>query len=238
MRCREHGQRDRQVEARALLPQAGGREIHGDPVSRPLETCRGDTRARCFASWHVRSARPTIVKPGRPLSTLASTSTRRASRPTRAWVTVRASTRPNVDTSQRSSVTTLCRFTRVRLRRCLWLWIALAVIVLGLWIVYAYNSLIRVRNEAETGWANIDVQLRRRADLIPNLVEAVKGYAAHEREVFDEVTRARAAVMALPGRSRPRRRTTCLGLRSAGCSPWRRPTRIRASRTSCTCRRS
>lgn len=81
-----------------------------------------------------------------------------------------------------------------------WLIVALAaVVVLGLYVVYAYNSLVRVRNECETGWANIDVQLRRRADLIPNLVEAVKGYAAHEREVFDEVTRARAAVMAASG---------------------------------------
>ena len=50
------------------------------------------------------------------------------------------------------------------------------------------------RNEADTGWANIDVQLQRRADLIPNLVEAVRGYAAHERAVFDEVTKARAAL--------------------------------------------
>ena len=82
----------------------------------------------------------------------------------------------------------------------LWLIILLAVVVvLGLYVVYAYNSLVRVRNEAETGWANIDVQLRRRADLIPNLVEAVKGYAAHERGVFDEVTQARAAVMQASG---------------------------------------
>ena len=82
----------------------------------------------------------------------------------------------------------------------LWLIVALALlVVLGLYVVYAYNSLVRVRNEAETGWANIDVQLRRRADLIPNLVEAVKGYAAHERETFDEVTRARAAVMGASG---------------------------------------
>jgi LemA protein len=82
----------------------------------------------------------------------------------------------------------------------LWLIVALGVVVLlGLYLVYAYNSLVRVRNEAETGWANIDVQLRRRADLIPNLVEAVKGYAAHERGVFDEVTRARAAVLGASG---------------------------------------
>jgi LemA protein len=82
----------------------------------------------------------------------------------------------------------------------LWLVIALVVlVVLGLYLVYAFNGLVRVRNECETGWANIDVQLRRRADLIPNLVEAVKGYAAHERETFDEVTRARAAVMGASG---------------------------------------
>jgi LemA protein len=74
-------------------------------------------------------------------------------------------------------------------------WILIGVlVVLLLWAVLAYNSLVRLRNEAEQGWANIDVQLRRRADLIPNLVETVKGYAAHERETFEEVTRARAAL--------------------------------------------
>jgi LemA protein len=74
-------------------------------------------------------------------------------------------------------------------------WIVLALLALLLvWVVLAYNSLVRLRNEAEQGWANIDVQLKRRADLIPNLVETVKGYAAHERETFDEVTRARAAL--------------------------------------------
>jgi LemA protein len=82
----------------------------------------------------------------------------------------------------------------------LWLIVLLAIaVVLLLYVTYAYNSLVRVRNESETGWANIDVQLRRRTDLIPNLVEAVKGYAAHERETFDEVTRARAAVMGAAG---------------------------------------
>jgi LemA protein len=75
------------------------------------------------------------------------------------------------------------------------LWIALAVVaLLLLWAVLAYNSLVRLRNEAEQGWANIDVQLKRRADLIPNLVETVKGYAAHERETFEEVTQARTAL--------------------------------------------
>src|SRR5918995_1231949 len=77
----------------------------------------------------------------------------------------------------------------------LWLWVLLGV--LALLVVLAavgYNRLIRLRNEADTGWANIDVQLQRRTDLIPNLVEAVRGYAAHERAVFDEVTKARAAL--------------------------------------------
>jgi LemA protein len=77
----------------------------------------------------------------------------------------------------------------------LWLWIAIGVVVvLGVVVALGYNRLVHLRNEADTGWANIDVQLQRRADLIPNLVEAVRGYAAHERGVFDEVTRARAAL--------------------------------------------
>ena len=77
----------------------------------------------------------------------------------------------------------------------LWVWILLGVLALLLIAgVYGYNRLVRLRNEVDTGWANIEVQLQRRTDLIPNLVEAVKGYAAHERGVFDEVTRARAAV--------------------------------------------
>jgi LemA protein len=77
----------------------------------------------------------------------------------------------------------------------LWLWILLGVV--ALLIVFAaigYNRLVRLRNEADTGWANIDVQLQRRTDLIPNLVETVRGYAAHERGVFEEVTRARTAL--------------------------------------------
>ena len=84
----------------------------------------------------------------------------------------------------------------------LWLWILIGVLALLLVLgVVGYNRLVRLRNEANTGWANIEVQLERRADLIPNLVEAVKGYAAHERGVFEEVTRARAALQqaATPG---------------------------------------
>ncbi|HEX4745627.1 MAG TPA: LemA family protein [Gaiellaceae bacterium] len=77
----------------------------------------------------------------------------------------------------------------------LWVWILVGAVALLLVLAaYGYNRLVRLRNEANTGWANIDVQLQRRADLIPNLVEAVRGYAAHERGVFEEVTRARAAL--------------------------------------------
>ena len=74
----------------------------------------------------------------------------------------------------------------------LWVWILVAAAVLLLVFgVLGYNRLVRLRNEVDTGWSNIDVQLQRRADLIPNLVEAVRAYAAHERAVFEEVTRAR-----------------------------------------------
>lgn len=69
--------------------------------------------------------------------------------------------------------------------------IVAALVVLA---VLGYNRLVRLRNEVDTGWANIDVQLRRRSDLIPNLVEAVRAYAAHERAVFEEVTEARTAL--------------------------------------------
>jgi LemA protein len=77
----------------------------------------------------------------------------------------------------------------------LWLWILIGVaVLLVLFFVLGYNRLVRLRNEVNTGWSNIDVQLQRRADLIPNLVETVRAYAAHERAVFEEVTRARAAL--------------------------------------------
>ncbi len=72
--------------------------------------------------------------------------------------------------------------------------IAGVVVLLGLWTVLIFNRLVRMGNEAKRGWSNIDVQLKRRTDLIPNLVEAVKGYAAHERAVFEEVTAARTAL--------------------------------------------
>ncbi len=67
------------------------------------------------------------------------------------------------------------------------------VVVVALWAVAQYNGFVRLRNLVQESWRQIDVELHRRHDLIPNLVESVKGYAAHERGVFDEVTRARAA---------------------------------------------
>jgi LemA protein len=80
------------------------------------------------------------------------------------------------------------------------LWIAIAVVVIILlWLVFAYNKLVRLRNEAEQGFSGIDVQLKRRADLIPNLVETVKAYATHEREVFERVAEARQQALAARG---------------------------------------
>jgi len=65
-------------------------------------------------------------------------------------------------------------------------------------LVWIYNRLVAERNLARAGFADIDVQLKRRADLIPNLVDTVKGYAGHEREVLEEVTRLRAEVGKVP----------------------------------------
>jgi len=80
------------------------------------------------------------------------------------------------------------------------LWVVLGLIgLVFLYGVFTYNRLVRLRVRTENAWSQIDVQLRRRYDLIPNLVEAVKGYAAHEREVFEEVTKARAQAEAASG---------------------------------------
>lgn len=76
------------------------------------------------------------------------------------------------------------------------LWIIIGLVVLiGLWFIGAYNGLISLRNRTDESWSDIDVQLKRRYDLIPNLVETVKGYASHERQAFENVTKARAAAM-------------------------------------------
>jgi LemA protein len=71
--------------------------------------------------------------------------------------------------------------------------VVVVVLVLAVW--YAYNGFVRKRNRTQEAWAQIDVELKRRHDLIPNLVETVKGYASHERETFEAVTNARAAAV-------------------------------------------
>jgi len=79
-------------------------------------------------------------------------------------------------------------------------WVVIAVVVLlVLWTIYAFNRLVKYRNRTDEGWAQIDVQLRRRYDLIPNLVQTVEGYAAHERETFEEVTKARSRAESAQG---------------------------------------
>ena len=72
--------------------------------------------------------------------------------------------------------------------------VVVVVLIIGFVLVGMYNGLVRSRNRVKEAWSGIDVQLRRRASLVPNLVETVKGYAEHERETFEEVTRARAAL--------------------------------------------
>lgn len=69
------------------------------------------------------------------------------------------------------------------------------IVLVILWAVFAYNRFVTLINRTKEAWADIDVQLKRRYDLIPNLVETVKGYATHEREAFENVTRARAQSM-------------------------------------------
>lgn len=79
-------------------------------------------------------------------------------------------------------------------------WVGIAIILVIVFVSIAiYNALVGARNRVEEAWAQIDVQLRRRHDLIPNLLETVKGYAAHEREVLESVTRARAEAIAPHG---------------------------------------
>lgn len=75
-------------------------------------------------------------------------------------------------------------------------WIVVVIaLVIGGWLLIAYNSLVRRRNQVKEAWSDIEVQLKRRYNLIPNLVETVKGYASHERQAFDSVTQARAKAL-------------------------------------------
>ena len=80
----------------------------------------------------------------------------------------------------------------------MWILIIAIVIIVAIviWLISAYNGLIRLRNQIENAWSQIDVQLKRRLDLIPNLVETVKGYAAHERDTLEAVIQARNASVA------------------------------------------
>ena len=75
--------------------------------------------------------------------------------------------------------------------------IILIIIIVGIvvWVIAIFNSLVRLKNRVDEAWSDIDVQLKRRYDLIPNLINTVKGYAAHEREVFEKVTEARTRAM-------------------------------------------
>lgn len=98
-------------------------------------------------------------------------------------------------------------------------WIILGIIgVLVLYVIYAYNHFVRLVQQTKEAWADIDVQLKRRYDLIPNLIETVKGYAAHERGVFEEVTAARAKATQVhvdPSNITPEQITAMAGAESA-----------------------
>ena len=74
-----------------------------------------------------------------------------------------------------------------------------AIVVLALFVIGIYNALVRLRNQVDNAWSQIDVQLKRRHDLIPNLVETAKGYMKHERQTFEEITKARAQAMGAKG---------------------------------------
>ena len=96
------------------------------------------------------------------------------------------------------------------------LWIALGVIVLLIFIFIAlYNSLVGLRNQVKNAWSQIDVQLKRRYDLIPNLIETVKGYMRHERETLEAVTNARNLAQASAAASPAERGKLEAGLTSA-----------------------
>ncbi len=73
--------------------------------------------------------------------------------------------------------------------------IVIVLILIIVYVAYLYNSLVKLRNRVKNAWSQIDVQLKRRTDLIPNLVETVKGYAKHEKSVFENVTKARSSLM-------------------------------------------
>lgn len=77
----------------------------------------------------------------------------------------------------------------------IYIWLIVLVVLILLWLIAIFNGLVMRRRRVDESWSDIDVQLKRRYDLIPNLVEATKGYAAHEARVFENVTAARSAAM-------------------------------------------
>lgn len=83
----------------------------------------------------------------------------------------------------------------IKIKNMTWIIVLVVVVLLALWLVGQYNNLVRMRNNRENAFANIDVQLRQRYDLIPQLVATVKGYATHEKELLQRVTEARTAAM-------------------------------------------
>ena len=80
--------------------------------------------------------------------------------------------------------------------------VGVLLVLFIVWFVAIYNGLVRLRNQTKNAWAQIDVQLKRRHDLIPNLVETVKGYAAHERQTLEAVTNARNLAVGRCGQGR------------------------------------
>src|SRR5438445_7559846 len=94
-----------------------------------------------------------------------------------------------------------------------WLILLAIIVVIAAFLILTYNRLVTLRQRVNEAFSDVDVQLKRRHDLIPNLIETVKGYASHERGVFDEVTRARADAIAAGGEPPAERATaeTALG---------------------------
>ena len=170
--------------------------VPGDVLARRRQGWREDVpgvvAARVEVAPRPRRLAPSAARPpgpSRPRLARAAGADRRRSR---SRARARALEGGNGSNRLRNGLRRGNFYTR---RAVLWLWIVLGLVVLLLiFAALGYNRLVRLRNEATTGWSNIDVQLQRRTDLIPNLVEAVRGYAAHERGVFEEVTKARAAL--------------------------------------------
>jgi len=77
--------------------------------------------------------------------------------------------------------------------------LGIIIVVIAIWVVFAYNSFIRLINRTDEAWSDIDVQLKRRYDLIPNLIETVKGYATHEKQTLSDVTEMRTRAMNATG---------------------------------------